>query len=153
MIDQPTIIQTSALPAAVIRITVPRSEIREAMGPGYTELMETLAAQGITPAGAWFTHHLRMDPEVFDFYIGVPVASAVAPRGRVQPGELPAARVARTVYHGPYESLPEAWGEFDAWISAQGLSPAPGLWEVYLSGPESGADPASYRTQLSRPLA
>jgi len=153
MIEQPTITQTSAQPAAVIHITVPRSEVREAMGPGYTELMETLAAQGITPTGAWFTRHLRMDPEVFDFFIGAPVDTPVTPSGRVQPGELPAARVARTVYHGPYESLAEAWGEFDAWITAQGLSPAPGLWEVYLTGPESGADPAEYRTQLSRPLA
>jgi len=153
MIEQPHITQTSALPAAVIRITVPRSELQAAMGPGYTELMETLAAQGIPPAGAWFTHHLRMDPEVFDFYIGAPVAAPITPRGRVQPRELPAALVARTVYHGPYEGLPDAWGEFDVWITAQGLSPAPGLWEVYQFGPESGADPAAYRTQLSRPLA
>ena len=61
--------------------------------------------------------------------------------------------MARTVYHGPYEALPEAWEEFEAWITAQGLNPAPGLWEVYQAGPESSADPADYRTQLSRPLA
>ena len=49
----------------------------------------------------------------------------------MKPGTLPAARVARTVYHGDYEGLGEAWGEFGEWIKAQGLKPAPDLWEVY----------------------
>jgi effector-binding domain-containing protein len=61
--------------------------------------------------------------------------------------------VARTVYHGPYEGLPGAWPELDAWISAQGRKPAGFLWEVYLAGPESSADPAQWRTELNRPLA
>jgi len=152
MLEQPQIIQVSAQPAAVIHITVPRDQIRAAMGPGYQELMETLAAQGVTPAGPWFTHHHFMDPEVFDFDIGVPISALVTPSGRVQPGELPAARVARAVYSGSYEGLPAAWGEFDAWLTAQNLPTAPNLWEVYLTGPESGADPAAWRTELNKPL-
>ena len=152
MLDQPQIVQTTEQPAAIIRITVHRSEIQEAMGPGYRELMDTVAAAGITPAGPWFTRHLRMDPEVFDFELGVPVSSPVAASGRVQPGRLPATTVARTVYHGSYEELPNAWGEFDAWISAEGLATGPGLWEQYLAGPELSPDPAAWRTELSRPL-
>ena len=50
------------------------------MGPGYQELMDTLTAQGIQPTGPWFTHHLRMDPEVFDFELGVPIAAPVTAR-------------------------------------------------------------------------
>src|SRR5262245_15551385 len=118
MIDTPQITQTTAQQAAVIRLTISRAEIRNVMGPGIGELMSTLAAQGIAPAGLWFSHHLRMDPDVFDFEIGVPVTSPVAPAGRVQPGQLPAATVARTVYHGDYEGLGLAWGEFAAWIAA-----------------------------------
>ncbi len=102
--------------------------------------------------GPWFTHHLRMDPDVFDFEICLPVAAPVSAAGRVQPGLLPAATVARTVYRGPYEGLPSAWGEFDAWITAQDRTPAPDIWEVYVAGPESGPDPAGWRTELNRPL-
>lgn len=51
-----------------------------------------------------------MDPDTFDFEVGVPVAAPVAAAGRVKPGELPAATVARTVYHGDYSGLGEAWG-------------------------------------------
>ena len=152
MIDTPQLIQCPAQSAAVIHVTIPRDDIRNAMGAGYRELMTALAAQGIAPAGPWFTHHLRTPGETFDFEIGVPVAHAVAPAGRVKAGELPAAMVARTVYHGPYEGLAQGWGELMAWIAAEGHSPAPHLWEVYTSGPETGADASRYRTELNRPL-
>lgn len=153
MIDTPDLRNTAEQRTAVIRITVPRSEIQIAMGPGYQELMDTLKAQGVQPAGPWFTHHLRMDPEVFDFELSVPVDVVVKPVGRVQPGSLPASRVAHTVYHGPYEGLGEAWGAFEAWIAAQNLKPADDLWEVYSAGPETGPDPSTWRTDLFHPLA
>ena len=152
MLYEPHIAQTAAQATAVIRITVPRAEIQQVMGPAYRELMDAVAAQGITAAGPWFTHHLRIPDDTFDFEVGVPVTAPVTAAGRVRPGELRAAMVARTVYCGPYEGLPAAWGEFGAWIAAQGLTPAADLWERYVAGPESGADPAAWRTELSRPL-
>jgi effector-binding domain-containing protein len=123
MIEKPQIAQTAARAIAVIRLTVPREEIREVMGPTHRELMAAVVAQGIAPAGPWFTHHLRMDPAVFAFEIGVPVAAPVAAAGRVKPSRWPAETVARTVYHGDYEGLGPAWGEFQAWIAAEGHSP------------------------------
>ncbi len=152
MIDTPHIAETPHRTTATIHLTVPRAEIQTVMGPGIGELMETLAAQGLTPAGPWYTHHLRMQPEIFDFEIGVPVSDAVTPAGRVVPGHLPTATVARTVYHGGYDGLGAAWGEFDAWIRENGHTPAADLWEVYITGPESGDDTAGYRTELNRPL-
>ena len=152
MIDQPQIAQTAARATAVIRLTVPRSEIRHVMGPGYRELMAAIAAQGIAATGPWFTHHLRVPGETVDFEIGVPVAAPVAAAGRVEPGELRAATVARTVYRGPYEGLSGAWGEFMAWIETQGHAPASDLWECYVAGPESGPDPTTWHTELNRPL-
>ena len=152
MLDTPQIAQTDAQPTAVIRLTIPRDEIQNVMGPGYSELMETIAAQGIAPAGPWYTHHLKMDPETFDFEIGVPISAPVSAAGRVKAGQLPSARVARTVYHGGYEGLGDAWAEFDAWITAEGHTPAPNLWECFVAGPESNPDPATWRTELNRPL-
>jgi len=152
MIDKPQIVQTVAQHTAIIHLTIPREEIRNVMGPGLGEVMAAVAAQGISPAGPWFTHHLRMDPDTFDFELSVPVTSPISPSGRVQAGQLPAATVARTIYHGPYEGLGSAWAEFDAWITAQGHASGPDLWECYLAGPESNSDPASWRTELNRPL-
>ncbi|MFN8475271.1 MAG: GyrI-like domain-containing protein [Anaerolineae bacterium] len=150
MIEQPQIVQTSARPTAVIHVTVPREQIREVMGPTRGELMAALAAQGIATAGPWFTHHLRIDPAVFDFELGVPVATPVTAAGRMAPGEIPAEAMARTVLYGGYEGLGAAWEEFDTWIVAQGYIPADDVWECYLVGPESNSDAAEWRTELRR---
>lgn len=103
MLDKPQIIQTDAQLTAIIRLTIPRDEIRNVMGPGIAELMTAVAAQGMAPAGPIFSHHLRMDPAIFDFEIGVPVNAPISTAGRVKASRLPAATVARTVYHRPYE--------------------------------------------------
>jgi effector-binding domain-containing protein len=152
MLETPHIATIGAQTTAIIRLTIPRSEIRTVVGPGIRELKATIAAQGIAHAGAWFIHQLRMEPQIYDFEIGVPVMSPVAASGRVQPGSLPAATVARTVYLGPYEGLAGAWSEFQAWIKAQGHTVAPDIWECYVAGPESNPDPALWRTELNQPL-
>ncbi len=153
MIDAPQIIQTTAKLTAFIHVIVSWDEIKNVMGPGIQELMAAIAAQGVTPAGPIFTHHRRRPTDTFDFEISVPVSAPVTPAGRVQPGEWPAMKVARTVYHGPYEGLGDAWGEFMEWIAAAGHAQAQDLWECYLTGPESNPDPATWRTELNRPLA
>jgi effector-binding domain-containing protein len=152
MLDAPEITRTAGQLTAVIRLTIPREEIRIVMGPGLAELKAAVDAQGIALAGPWFTHHLRIDPEIFDFEICVPVTAPVAAVGRVRASQWPAMTVARAVYHGGYEGLATAWAEFDAWIAANGHTPGPDLWERYVAGPESNPDPASWRTELYRPL-
>ncbi|MCA9291394.1 MAG: GyrI-like domain-containing protein [Phycisphaerales bacterium] len=152
MIDTPRIVQIAGRPAALLRLTIPRSEIQTVMGPAIGEVMSTVAQQGVAATGPVFTHHLAMDPATFDFEVGVTVATPIRPAGRVRLGMWPGMRAAQTVYRGPYEGLGAAWGEFDAWIAAQGLAAAPDLWECYLAGPESGPDPTTWRTELNRPL-
>ena len=114
--------------------------------------MAAVQAQGIGPAGPWFTHHLTMSPGVFDFEISVPVTAPVAAVGRVRPGRFPAVRVARTIYTGPYEGLGAAWSEFKTWVADNGYVAAPDLFECYLAGPESSANPSDWRTELNQPL-
>lgn len=153
MLDTPQVIQTEEQLTAVIHLTVSRDEIGKVMGPAIAEVMATLAAQNIAPAGPCFSYHLRMPSDTFDFEVGFPVLIPVAAAGRVKMTKLPPARVVRTIYRGAYEGLGAAWGEFGAWITAQGLSPQDCLWESYLSGPESGSDASQWRTELTRPLS
>jgi len=152
MIEPPYLADSPARLIAFIHITIPRDRIREVMGPGIGEVMAALSDQGIQPVGAWLTHHLRIDPAVFDFNISVPIETPVTPVGRVQSGEHSAARVARTVYHGAYENLGAAWGEFMDWIRAAGHTPLDHAWECYLKGSESSDDPNDWRTELNRPI-
>lgn len=152
MIDTPQIVHTERQPSAVIHLTVLRSEIQHVYGAAVRELTQALAAQGIVAGGARFGHHLQMPGEVFDLEIGVPVDATVADSGRVHASALPAQRVARTVYHGGMEGLGDAWGELGAWVAAHGHRTMPTLWEVYLVGPETGADASTWRTELNWPL-
>src|ERR1700759_3128598 len=152
MIDTPQIIQTTEQTTAIIPLVVSSSEIRKHMGPGIQELMSTVAAQGVQPAGPWFTRHNRKPAENFDFEISVPVQSPVKAIGRVKPSVLPARKVARKSYCGGYEGLGAGWGEFHAWLSAQGLKTTPDFWESYLIGPEIGPDGSKYQTELNAPL-
>lgn len=152
MLDEPQLIQTEAQPSAVIRLSIPRDQIRDVMGTAMQEVIRTVIAQGIGPAGPLFSHHSRMEPEMFHFEVGVPVRSEVQPTGRVVASELPAARVMRTIYHGGYEGLGEAWGEFIGQLEAAGHQLAPNLWECYLTNPEETPDTADYQTELNRPI-
>ncbi|HUJ76783.1 MAG TPA: GyrI-like domain-containing protein [bacterium] len=153
MIETPEVTQSTGQLSAAVHVTVPREKIQEVMGPGLKEVRAALDAQGVKAAGPWFTHHLRMDPKVFDFEICIPVKKPVSASGRVRPAGLEARRIVRTVYHGGYEGLGQAWGELQGWIRAQGLKTAPDLWEVYTVGPEAGPDPSAWQTELNQPLA
>ncbi|MEP7352331.1 MAG: GyrI-like domain-containing protein [Acidobacteriota bacterium] len=153
MLDRPTIIQTTARTTAVIRLKVPRSEIQRVMGPAIQEVIAAVVEQGAGPAGPVYSHHFDVTPETFDFEVGVPVHKAIAPVGRVISSDIPVVHAARTIYRGSYEGLGAAWGEFDAWIRANGHTTAPGIFETYLKGPESGQDSPLWETELIHPIA
>lgn len=153
MIENPHVAEVAAQQTAAVRLVVPTVQIKEVMGPGISEVFASLAAQGIEPAGPWLTFHYRRPTDTFDFEIAVPVARPVAPVGRVAPGSLPAGRVARATYRGPYEGLAAAWGAFHEWVARQGHAPKAEMWECYAVGPESGDDPKGWRTELYQPLA
>jgi effector-binding domain-containing protein len=152
MIEEPRISQLDATATAYIRLTIPREEMRQVMGPAIGEVISTVAGQGVEVTGPVFAHHLKMDPKTFDFEVGVPVAGPISPAGRVENGERPVTRVIRTVYHGPYEGLPDAWREFHEWIESKKLKWAPDIWECYVVHPDSDPNPENWRTELNRPL-
>lgn len=151
-LDAPHVTDAPALTTAVVRLTVPREQIAHVMAPAILEVMGTVAAQRVAVTGAWFVRYLRMEDALLEFEAGVPVDAPVAPAGRVMPGALPAARVARAEYRGGYEGLPAAWAALAAWAAAHGHVLAPGIWEHYVVGPESGSDPSAWRTELNHPL-
>lgn len=152
MIETPILMNAARHEAAVIRLEIAMADMRTFVHPGITEALRVVTDQRIGPSGPWFIHVYELANGRIDFDIGVPVRTPVRPAGRVKPGCLPAAKIARTVYHGPYEGLIAAWGEFEAWMKQHGHQPAKEMWDVYLVGPESG-DSSKWQTQLNRVLA
>lgn len=150
MNDTPKLIESPRQSTASIRLKIPRADIQKVMEPAIRELMSTISAQGIVPAGPLLSYHFSIDPEIFDFEVSIPVSTPVTPTGRVINSELPEATVLRMIYRGPYENLGQAWGEFQAWIGRNGYQKSAGLWERYVSGPESSPDPAQWCTELNQ---
>ncbi len=152
MLETPQVVQTTAHPIAYIPVTATWQEMPQVMGPGIAELLAEITAQGVKPVGEIFTHHLRRPADTFEFEISVPVSAPIKACGRVQPGEYPAVKMARTVYQGPYEGLGDAWPEFSEWIEKNGHATSEELWEAYTVGPHSNPDPAAWRTELSQQI-
>ena len=153
MIDTPLITQSPEQVTAMIHLKVPCSEIQQVMGPAIQEVYAAIGAQGLKPMGPWFTYHTRRPTDSFDMEVSVPIDRPITATGRVKPGKRRAAKVARTVFQGPYEKLVEGWGEFMDWIEKEGLPTTEDLWESYLVGPETTDNSEEWRTELNRPLA
>lgn len=152
MLSPFTVLQTEAQPAAVIHVTCPSDQIQTFMGPAIAEVIAAARSQGVGPAGPVFAHHFDMTPGIFNFEVGVPVSAALRPVGRAKPGELPAAKVVRTLYTGPYEGLGQAWSQFMDQIEAAGHQPAANLWERYITDPNRTDDDSQFETELNRPI-
>jgi effector-binding domain-containing protein len=152
MIEKPQIVQTTEQHYAYKHVVATLAEIPQVMGPGLREVQAALAEQGVTPSGPWFTHHRRNPAETFDFEICLPVDEPIQPAGQIEAGVWPSTRVVQTVYHGDYSGLPAAWGEFEAWIAAQGLNKGSELWERYIVDFSSTKNPEEWRTEMNRPL-
>jgi effector-binding domain-containing protein len=158
MIEAPEITNSRHETVAVIHICCPREQIKAEVEPAIKEIMSTLGHQGRPPTGPMFMHHLTMSMTHFDVEVGFPIGAPLRDNGRVKTSQLPAARVARTIYRGPYEGLFSAWDEFgkrlahDKLVDPAILSPIKTLWERYLAGPETSSDPSQWRTELNLPL-
>ena len=114
IIETPHVTLTTAGHTACIHLVIPRAEMMRVFGPAVEELVAALSAQGMPPAGSAFAHHFKMSPGTFDFEVGFRTEAQIAPAGRVKPGYWPAAKMACTVYHGPYESSQLAHGALQA---------------------------------------
>lgn len=139
--------------AAIIRLILPRPDLPAHLPFAFAELLLTLADQRLSPTGPFFAHYLRITPTVVDLELGLPIPSPIRAFGRVDPGQIPACTVARTLHHGPWFNLPTAWQEFDLWLTTEPRhTPANDLWELFHTTPETTPNPAHHRTELLRGL-
>ena len=107
----------------------------------------------MAPTGPLLSDHMTMPGDVLGFAIAFSVEREVTSSGRVVSSEVPAFRVARTVYRGQREGLGSAWGALQEWINANGQSPQNQMFERYLVGPGETPDPAKWQTEVNWPLA
>ena|SRR5256714_2237310 len=151
--DKPYNARFEAQTVARIHVVTPRQEIQSAMMIAMGELSAALEAAGLSRTGPWFAHFHRRPSDTFDFDVCYPINKAIPYTGKVENAEIPATDVIRTVHHGDYAKLPQAWHDFVDWVSANGIQTREDGFEVYTVGPNENQDPDCWRTELNIPLA
>lgn len=149
MITPPEVITTKELITAVIPLVIAGRDMPKYMDPAIQEVIKAITGQGIKITGPMFSYHHRRPSDTFDFEIGFPVSGAIKEQGRVINSMLPAVKVVRSVYQGPYEGLAQAWPELQQWVRRNGHGETGRFWESYLNNPNEMKDPKDYRTELN----
>lgn len=144
----PTLIETESVPAVVVRGKIPVAELRDFFDRSFGQIGQACAAQGIVPNGPAFARYHGAPAEIVDLEVGLPTASPVQAAGGVEPGSLPAGRVATATHIGGYDGLGAAWGQVGDWLGEQDLTPTETLWEVYVTEPGPDVDPDTMRTDV-----
>ena len=141
LIDQP------AQPTLSIRTTTSIKELPQELGRAYGAIGQYMAQLGEQPSGAPYAAYFTFEMENMDIEIGFPVASSLPGKGEIQSGEIPAGKIAQTLYTGPYKQIEPAYNALTAYVEQQGYEATGVAYEFYLNDPGEVA-PEELQTQI-----
>jgi effector-binding domain-containing protein len=147
------IVELPPRPAAVVTAEVPLDGLTDFFGGAFSTVMAAVAEQALAPAGPPFAYYPAAPTDVVQVTAGFPVTGTVSEAGEVRPFTLPGGRAVVAMHVGPYDALEATYHEMLGWVSEQGLVPAEGMWEEYLSDPGQEPDSAKWLTRVVWPLA
>lgn len=104
-------------------------------------------------AGAPFVRYLGSQGDDMVVEIGLILRDDPQGEGDIAANALPAGPAVTTIHVGPYETLGTAHAELRQWAQQTGRMPASPLFELYVSDPADGDDPAGWRTEVYLPLS
>ncbi|WP_333619151.1 GyrI-like domain-containing protein [Dietzia sp.] len=110
-------------------------------------------ATAMEPAGPAYAAYTSVPRETVDLEIGFPsrvplLGKIPAQKVTIERGTIAAGTLAVISHIGAYDELFGAWEKFGEEIAERGLTPRLPFFEVYVTEPSPGADPAAMRTDL-----
>lgn len=114
------------------------AEIAAAMGSGFGEVFGFAGQNGITPLAMPMSVYVDMPAgATMAFRTGVLVSADDAKRatGQIKADTLPAGEVYTTTHVGPYANLNQTHKKMWDEMTAQGVSKAMPVWEIYVDDP------------------
>ncbi|MCA1780877.1 MAG: GyrI-like domain-containing protein [Dermatophilaceae bacterium] len=148
----PELVTLEPTTAAVLRETVPMSELTDFFDRAFHAVMVTVQAQEVAVTGPPFAIYYGMPTDTVDLAVGFPTATPVSPADGVVAAELPGGRAAQLLHVGPYDQLESAYGRVMAWLSEKDHRPADVMWETYLNEPAPDGDPTANQTLITWPI-
>lgn len=141
---------------ALVRDVIPTQEqINQTFNRLFDEVNEAIKQNnaGFTGPGIAVWYDSGMQPQDMRVAAAIPTHGTLAAGDRVRIEELPAvAQMASVVHHGPFATLPQAYGALFTWIEANGYQISGPSREVYLQYERDG-DQAQYVTEIQAPVA
>lgn len=149
----PELTTLEPIQAAVVRRTVPMSELRTFFDSVFGTIMAAVHEQQVAVTGPPFAMYFGMPTDTVDVAAGFPTGRRISPTAEgVVPFELPGGRAVQFLHVGSYDDLGEAYARMTAWMGEQALTPADAMWESYLTEPTPGGDPAANQTLITWPV-
>ncbi|MEO6199834.1 MAG: GyrI-like domain-containing protein [Cryobacterium sp.] len=132
---------------------VPMTDMTDFFGRAFTTSAAELGTQGAHPAGPALAIYHGKPGETADVTAGFPASQPVTGTTDAVVVTLPGGPAIQTIHTGSYDDLGTTYGELRQWVAEQQLDMAEDVWEEYLTGPDSGAEPATWQTLIVWPLA
>ncbi|KUG54523.1 hypothetical protein AVL61_17175 [Kocuria rosea subsp. polaris] len=146
--ESPLVTEQQEQSTAVVTGTVSMSDLRAFFDRAFDDLRRAMADGTFEPSGPPMAVYHGVPAETVHLDVGFPVTRPVTARGRVVPGRLPASRTASSVHRGNYDDLGRSWQHLAEWAARERLDLGDLMWEVYVTEPRPGDDPAAMRTEL-----
>jgi effector-binding domain-containing protein len=138
-------------PVLSIRAQTSMQQLPQVIGQAYDEIARYLVEINENPTGAPYVAYYNLDMENLDVEMGFPVSQTFVGNGKIQPGTLPAGKVATCLYTGPYSEMAPAYEELAQWVKENGYEATGVSYEFYLNDPAE-TSPQALKTQIVFPL-
>lgn len=136
--------------AYTVRATIPPSQLSMFFARSYAAI-----AQGTDEkiVGAPFAIYHLWSKDSTDVEAGMPIEQAGMGSGTLTPRTLPATRIVRAAYFGPYEGTEAAHNQVYEYTKQKHLTITGSPWEVYITDPGTEPDPSNWLTYICYPVS
>jgi effector-binding domain-containing protein len=149
----PEIVDLDPQDAIVVRGAVAISDMPEFFQRAFIASFKAAAEAGVDIVGPPFGFYPEMPTETVVVEAGFPVSSPMEASGDVHPSVLPGGRAVVVVHIGPFEAMEKTYAALQVWMAQEGLQPASGMWECYLTDPAVEPDQSKWQTKIVWPIA
>ncbi|HVK29601.1 MAG TPA: GyrI-like domain-containing protein [Nocardioides sp.] len=150
----PHVVNLEPQEAVAVHGEVPFAELPAFFERAFRQAAEAARAAGVEIVGPPFGFYPHMPTDTVAVEAGFPVSAPAEPSGG--PAHhivLPGGRAIEALHVGTFDALGQSYGELAAWMADEGLKPAAGMWESYLSDPQDQPDPATWQTRIVWPIS
>lgn len=148
----PTIVELEPQDAIAVHGEVIIADMPTFFQAAFMSSFQAAADTGVEIVGPPFGFYPEMPTDTVVIEAGFPVSAPVTTSGEVHPLVLPGGRAIEVIHVGPFETMEKTYAALQTWMEANGIRPAAGMWEVYLTDPQVEPDQSKWQTKIVWPI-